>query len=112
MDEYDSGGGITDKALGAKEVEAQFNFLRSGGSNNTSNAELIPEENFLDICSRELLATGCELLELTRKGSDHLVIQKLNAEGRLEKKESKKGGSLFDKNELSAILRFGAERAF
>jgi hypothetical protein len=28
MDEYDSGGGITDKALGAKEVEAQFNFLR------------------------------------------------------------------------------------
>ena len=28
---------------------------------------------------------------------DHLVIQKLNAEGRLEKKESKKGGSMFDK---------------
>jgi hypothetical protein len=26
-----------------------------------------------------------------------LVIQKLNAEGRLEKKESKKGGSIFDK---------------
>jgi chromodomain-helicase-DNA-binding protein 1 len=43
---------------------------------------------------------------------DHLVIQKLNAEGRLEKKESKKGGSMFDKNELSAILRFGAEELF
>ncbi|CAA3031732.1 CHROMATIN REMODELING 5 isoform X1 [Olea europaea subsp. europaea] len=42
---------------------------------------------------------------------DHLVIQKLNAEGRLEKKEAKKG-SLFDKNELSAILRFGAEELF
>ena len=28
---------------------------------------------------------------------DHLVIQKLNAEGRLEKKETKKGGSMFDK---------------
>ncbi|KAI9114738.1 hypothetical protein K1719_014436 [Acacia pycnantha] len=42
---------------------------------------------------------------------DHLVIQKLNAEGRLEKKEAKKGG-LFDKNELSAILRFGAEELF
>lgn len=27
---------------------------------------------------------------------DHLVIQKLNAEGRLEKKETKKG-TLFDK---------------
>ncbi|KAI9086859.1 hypothetical protein K1719_031182 [Acacia pycnantha] len=42
---------------------------------------------------------------------DHLIIQKLNAEGRLEKKEAKKGG-LFDKNELSAILRFGAEELF
>ncbi|KAK2631144.1 hypothetical protein EUGRSUZ_L03337 [Eucalyptus grandis] len=42
---------------------------------------------------------------------DHLVIQKLNAEGRLEKKETKKG-SYFDKNELSAILRFGAEELF
>ncbi|KAI4386227.1 hypothetical protein MLD38_004177 [Melastoma candidum] len=42
---------------------------------------------------------------------DHLVIQKLNAEGKLEKKETKKG-SFFDKNELSAILRFGAEELF
>lgn len=42
---------------------------------------------------------------------DHLVIQKLNAEGRLEKKEAKKA-SFFDKNELSAILRFGAEELF
>ncbi|XWS28344.1 hypothetical protein CRYUN_Cryun25bG0060400 [Craigia yunnanensis] len=42
---------------------------------------------------------------------DHLVIQKLNAEGRLERKETKKG-SYFDKNELSAILRFGAEELF
>ncbi|KAK6936952.1 hypothetical protein RJ641_033982 [Dillenia turbinata] len=42
---------------------------------------------------------------------DHLVIQKLNAEGRLERKEAK-NGSKFDKNELSAILRFGAEELF
>jgi hypothetical protein len=34
---------------------------------------------------------------------DHLVIQKLNAEGRLEKKESKKGGPIFDK------VGFGSE---
>jgi hypothetical protein len=40
----------------------------NGSSNNTFTGELVPEENFLDICSRELLATGCELLELTRKG--------------------------------------------
>ncbi|KAL4325098.1 hypothetical protein GQ457_11G018970 [Hibiscus cannabinus] len=48
---------------------------------------------------------------VTSKVLDHLVIQKLNAEGRLERKETKKG-SYFDKNELSAILRFGAEELF
>ncbi|ONM60431.1 protein CHROMATIN REMODELING 5 isoform X3 [Zea mays] len=55
-----------------------------------------------------------DILERAKKKMvlDHLVIQKLNAEGRLEKKESKKGGSIFDKNELSAILRFGAEELF
>lgn len=55
-----------------------------------------------------------DILERAKKKMvlDHLVIQKLNAEGRLEKKETKKGGSMFDKNELSAILRFGAEELF
>uniref|UniRef100_A0A6N2L4N4 Protein CHROMATIN REMODELING 5 n=1 Tax=Salix viminalis TaxID=40686 RepID=A0A6N2L4N4_SALVM len=54
-----------------------------------------------------------DILERAKKKMvlDHLVIQKLNAEGRLEKKEAKKGGH-FDKNELSAILRFGAEELF
>ncbi|EPS67001.1 hypothetical protein M569_07775, partial [Genlisea aurea] len=54
-----------------------------------------------------------DILERAKKKMvlDHLVIQKLNAEGRLERKESKKGSS-FDKNELSAILRFGAEELF
>ncbi|CAN6695040.1 unnamed protein product [Malus baccata var. baccata] len=54
-----------------------------------------------------------DILERAKKKMvlDHLVIQKLNAEGRLEKKESKKG-TLFDKNELSSILRFGAEELF
>ncbi|XP_062014865.1 protein CHROMATIN REMODELING 5 isoform X1 [Rosa rugosa] len=54
-----------------------------------------------------------DILERAKKKMvlDHLVIQKLNAEGRLEKKETKKG-TLFDKNELSAILRFGAEELF
>ncbi|RDY07150.1 Protein CHROMATIN REMODELING 5, partial [Mucuna pruriens] len=55
-----------------------------------------------------------DILERAKKKMvlDHLVIQKLNAEGRLEKKEAKKGGSYFDKNELSSILRFGAEELF
>ncbi|XP_047321306.1 protein CHROMATIN REMODELING 5 isoform X2 [Impatiens glandulifera] len=54
-----------------------------------------------------------DILERAKKKMvlDHLVIQKLNAEGKLEKKETKKGVS-FDKNELSAILRFGAEDLF
>ncbi|GMH11458.1 hypothetical protein Nepgr_013299 [Nepenthes gracilis] len=54
-----------------------------------------------------------DILERAKKKMvlDHLVIQKLNAEGRLEKKEAKRG-SAFDKNELSAILRFGAEELF
>ncbi|KAL5542015.1 hypothetical protein UlMin_009725 [Ulmus minor] len=48
------------------------------GSNGTSNSsfsgELVPEENFLGICSRELLARGCELLKRTRKGDLHWKI--------------------------------------
>ncbi|KAG9136261.1 hypothetical protein Leryth_003850 [Lithospermum erythrorhizon] len=54
-----------------------------------------------------------DILERAKKKMvlDHLVIQKLNAEGRLEKKEAKKSNA-FDKNELSAILRFGAEELF
>lgn len=54
-----------------------------------------------------------DILERAKKKMvlDHLVIQKLNAEGRLETKE-KRGSAMFDKNELSAILRFGAEELF
>lgn len=40
----------------------------SNGSNGSSSGELAPEENFLGICSRELLARGGELLKRTRKG--------------------------------------------
>jgi chromodomain-helicase-DNA-binding protein 1 len=55
-----------------------------------------------------------DILERAKKKMvlDHLVIQKLNAQGRLEKKETKKGTAIFDKNELAAILRFGAEELF
>ncbi|KAK2416572.1 auxin canalization protein [Trifolium repens] len=40
----------------------------------TLTAAAAATENFLDICSRELLATGCELLELTRKGDLHWKV--------------------------------------
>lgn len=40
----------------------------NGNSNSSYSGELVAEENFLGICSRELLARGCELLKRTRKG--------------------------------------------
>ncbi|KAK4425633.1 VAN3-binding protein [Sesamum alatum] len=50
----------------------------NSGSNGSSNAsfsgELVPEENFLGICSRELLARGSELLKRTRKGELHWKV--------------------------------------
>lgn len=41
----------------------------NGSSNSSFSGELAPEENFLGICSRELLARGCELLKRTRTGT-------------------------------------------
>ncbi|XP_061376171.1 VAN3-binding protein-like isoform X3 [Gastrolobium bilobum] len=46
----------------------------NGNSNSSFSGELAPEENFLGICSRELLARGCELLKRTRKGDLHWKI--------------------------------------
>ncbi|OMO54663.1 hypothetical protein CCACVL1_27684 [Corchorus capsularis] len=46
----------------------------NGSSNGSFSGEIVPEENFLGICSRELLARGCELLKRTRKGDLHLKI--------------------------------------
>lgn len=40
----------------------------NGNSNSSYSGELVPDENFLGICSRELLARGGELLKRTRKG--------------------------------------------
>lgn len=59
-------------------VEKGMNVGGNGGSNGSSNGshsgELVPEENFLGICSRELLARGSELLKRTRKGDLHWKI--------------------------------------
>ncbi|XP_010559038.1 PREDICTED: VAN3-binding protein-like [Tarenaya hassleriana] len=46
----------------------------TGSSKSSHSDELINEENFLGICSRELLARGCELLKRTRKGDLHWKI--------------------------------------
>ena len=44
----------------------------NGNSNSSFSGELVPEDNFLGICSREFLARGCELLKRTRKGKNEL----------------------------------------
>nr|KJB28376.1 hypothetical protein B456_005G045200 [Gossypium raimondii] len=78
-------GAATLKARALKEVwniaaviPVENNKNGGNGSNGSSNGsfsgELLPEENFLGICSRELLARGCELLKRTRKGDLHWKV--------------------------------------
>ncbi|KAI7725403.1 hypothetical protein M8C21_005119 [Ambrosia artemisiifolia] len=73
-------GVSTLKARVAKDVcniptvpRTEKGSVHSNGTASSSNGsysdEFIPEENFLGICSRELLARGCVLLKRTRKGS-------------------------------------------
>ncbi|KAI4364371.1 hypothetical protein MLD38_020472 [Melastoma candidum] len=46
----------------------------SNSSSNSSNSGELGPDNFLGICSRELLARGCELLKRTRTGDLHWKI--------------------------------------
>lgn len=58
-----------EKNLGGGGYGNNGNGNGSNGSSHSSfSGELVPEENFLGICSRELLARGCELLKRTRTG--------------------------------------------
>ncbi|KAB2599689.1 hypothetical protein D8674_009960 [Pyrus ussuriensis x Pyrus communis] len=81
-------GAATLKARALKEVwniaavipVEKGSGVAGNGSNGNSNSnssfsgELAPEENFLGICSRELLAKGSELLKRTRGGDLHWKI--------------------------------------
>ncbi|CAN1310407.1 VAN3-binding protein [Linum perenne] len=58
----------------AHPLERGITVVGGGGSNGSSSGELVPEENFLGICSRELLARGCELLKRTRTGELHWKV--------------------------------------
>lgn len=55
-----------DKVMG---VPNGGNSGSNGSSNGSHSGEIVAEENFLGICSRELLARGGELLKRTRKGN-------------------------------------------
>ncbi|XP_015869065.2 VAN3-binding protein isoform X1 [Ziziphus jujuba] len=76
-------GAATLKARALKEVwniaavipvEKGTGVGGNGNSNSSFSGELVPEENFLGICSRELLARGSELLKRTRKGDLHWKV--------------------------------------
>ncbi|KAL9237645.1 hypothetical protein vseg_012169 [Gypsophila vaccaria] len=77
-------GAATLKARALKDVwniaavlPAEKGMTGNNGSNASScshSGELVPDENFLGICTRELLARGCELLKRTRNGDLHWKI--------------------------------------
>lgn len=52
-----------DKGMGVGRNDCNSN------SSSSLSGELVPEDNFLGICSRELLAKGGVLLKRTRKGN-------------------------------------------
>ncbi|MQL86930.1 hypothetical protein Taro_019467 [Colocasia esculenta] len=55
-----------------RQQEQQQQVLREKEHNFSD--DLVPEENFLGLCSQELLARGTELLKRTRKGALHWKI--------------------------------------
>lgn len=64
------GGGHHDK----HSVHKQHHKLESNGSSVSDDLSLEEENNFLGLCSQELLARGTELLKRTRKGALHWKI--------------------------------------
>lgn len=57
-----------DRAMGVS------NGGRNGSLSGSHSGEIVVEENFLGICSKELLARGGELLKRTRKGKFFALI--------------------------------------
>lgn len=63
------GGGGHHQKHGALPKLQQHRKLESNGSSISDDVSLEEENNFLGICSQELLARGTELLKRTRKGN-------------------------------------------
>uniref|UniRef100_A0A0D9VWM3 PH domain-containing protein n=1 Tax=Leersia perrieri TaxID=77586 RepID=A0A0D9VWM3_9ORYZ len=57
-----------------QNVQKQHRKLESNGSSISDDLSLEEENNFLGICSQELLARGTELLKRTRKGALHWKV--------------------------------------
>ncbi|XP_023006722.1 VAN3-binding protein-like [Cucurbita maxima] len=79
----------------------------NGNSNSSFSGELVPEDNFLGISSREFLARGCELLKRTRKGDLHwkivsVYINRMNQV--MLKMKSKHVAGTFTKKKKNIVL--------
>jgi len=81
--------------------------VSNGSSNSSFSGELVPEENFLGICNRELLARGCELLKRTRQGDLHwkIVSVYINKMGQVMlKMKSRHVGGTMTKKKKNVVL--------
>lgn len=79
----------------------------NNGSNSSFSGELVPEDNFLGICSREVLARGYELLKRTRKGDLHwkIVSVYMNKMGQVMlKMKSRHVGGTFTKKKKNVVV--------
>lgn len=79
----------------------------SNGSNGSFSGELNPDDTFLGICGRDLLAKGSELLKRTRKGDLHwkVVSVYINRMGQVTlKMKSKHVGGTFTKKKKNLVL--------
>ncbi|KAG9451912.1 hypothetical protein H6P81_004816 [Aristolochia fimbriata] len=106
-------GAATLKARVLKEVwniaaviPVEKGMMNPAGSGNFSG-ELVPEDNFLGLCSQDLLARGTELLKRTRKGALHwkIVSVYINRLGQVMlKMKSRHVGGTFTKKKKNIVL--------
>ncbi|KAL9687738.1 hypothetical protein QQ045_032145 [Rhodiola kirilowii] len=81
--------------------------IKNEGSNTSDSGELAPEENFLGICSRELLARGSDLLKRTRNGDLHwkIVSVYINGTGQVMlKMKSRHAAGTITKKKKNVVL--------
>uniref|UniRef100_A0A1D1Z309 UPF0324 membrane protein M6_Spy0799 n=1 Tax=Anthurium amnicola TaxID=1678845 RepID=A0A1D1Z309_9ARAE len=89
-----------------RDSQLQEQEQQEGGEKESFSGELVPEENFLAMCSQELLARGTELLKRTRKGALHwkIVSVYINKAGQVMlKMKSKYAAGTITKKKKNAV---------
>ncbi|MQL76330.1 hypothetical protein Taro_008709 [Colocasia esculenta] len=67
-------GGVGDHHHRRHQQQQEEQQQQADEKDQCSSGELLPEDNFLGLCSQELLARGTELLKRTRKGALHWKV--------------------------------------